>query len=244
MKKYFIICCVSTILMCSCNNTKINNNDLISENESLSKQVESMSIENESMNIELENCYKKIESIENQIESESSTQNETTEIRHGSKDDPIKLGESYTYKFIIPNYSSSMDNLTYGQATLTVLNVNDNIEVDVKFDSCNKDVSIQLGREIFDGSYFTTVSENLQENILIDNDVYTESGDFFNSYEALYPGGESIVNVNKDNAKYLVVHHNVYKDDDDINLPDSVEIEIDNGTKYELRYYTTWFLLE
>lgn len=233
MKNIFTFVILLSISMLSGCNNKVSVDQDITTTLIESEMSESQTIESQS--IELENTI---------VESETTTENIIKQVRHGSKSDPIPLGESYTYKFIIPNHSYSMNDLTYGYATVKISSINESIEVDVKFDSCNKDISIQLGREILDGSYFTTVSENLQENILISNDVYTEKGDYFNLYNPIYPGGSTLVYVNNEDAKYLIIHHNVYADDDEINNPDSIEIETYDNVKYELRYYTTWFELE
>ncbi len=180
------------------------------------------------------------------IESEAETKKEVV-IRHGSVNDPIPIGESYSYKFGIAKYSNSYEDTKYGYATAKITsNKNNIITVNVNFDSCDGGYALELGKDIMSGGYFTTVSKNMQENTFGWRDVGTNKEDLtkYETYDSVYPGGNVDVYVNGNNAKYLVIHHNVYDEDDEINNPDDIEIQEIDGVKHELHYYRTWLLLE
>ena len=177
-----------------------------------------------------------------QTESESEAV-----IRHGSVNDPIPLGESYSYKFGIAKYSNSYEDTKYGYATAIITsNENNVITINVNFDSCDGGYALELGKDIMSGGYFTTVSESMQENTFGWKDVGTNKEDLnkYETYDPVYPGGNVDVYVNGNNAKYLVIHHNVYDKDDEINNPDDIEIQEIDGVRHELHYYRTWLLLE
>lgn len=178
--------------------------------------------------------------------TEAETETEVA-IRHGSINAPIPLGESYTYKFGIAKYSNSYEDTKYGYATAKITsNENNVISVNVNFDSCDGGYALELGKDIMSGGYFTTVSESMQENTFGWKDIGTNKEDLYKSetYDPVYPGGNVDVYVNGNNAKYLVIHHNVYDKDDEINSPDDIEVQEIDGVKHELHYYRTWFLLK
>lgn len=185
-----------------------------------------------------------IETEQSATESEtillSETESENTEIqeRIGSQNSPIPFGESYTYTFGIPS-TADIDNLFYGTATIKIDSVSDDyIIVNVNYDSCTGSVPLSIGQSIYNGSYFVPVSDNYQQIVTPESCIYTSLST--KMYDALYPGGNSNVYIERQSAKYLTLNYNVYESHDTINQPDFISNEGDE----QLNSYTTWFLLE
>ena len=232
MKKLLIttLLLTSSISLCSCGSvdTKSDVNEESTIN-AIEQTEESSSISNNEIELTTEQSTDSTTSVEN--------------VRNGSLKSPIKLGDKFNFKFIIPKYSEE-NSLIYGNATISVTEVTPElITTNISFDSCDSDVAIDIGSDIECGAYFTLVNSDMQEDIPLTDDIYTSSDDKI--YDSIYPSGSSTVYITNNNAKYLVLHYNIYSDKDEINMPETSETQtFSNGEDKTLNSYKTWFCLE